>query len=73
MPMLDLLGRDSFTIYFYHMYVIFFARWLLNFESPDISATWYLAVYCLAVGLPAALSCLGRLHLGSWSRPTLGS
>ena len=73
MPILDRLGDASFTIYFYHLYVIFTVSWLTHNASIEIGSLRLLLLMSAAIGLPYALSRITHKRLPRLSRSLVGS
>jgi len=70
---LGFLGDRSFTIYFFHLYVIYAAHWLTHFASIEIDLARYLLLLVASVVLPCTLSLATRQMFPRWSRSLVGS
>jgi probable poly-beta-1,6-N-acetyl-D-glucosamine export protein len=70
---LGFLGDRSFTIYFFHFYVIFLAHWLTHFAAIEIAWAIYLPLLVSAVLLPCGLSLAAQVLFPRWSRSLVGS
>lgn len=70
---LDYLARISFTIYFFHGYILYGFHWLLHFHSPTISAAGYALLYAGVIAICCLIATLGTKLFGKWSRSVVGS
>ena len=70
---LGFLGDTSFTIYFFHLYVIYAAHWLTHFAAIEINLALYLPLLVASIVLPACLSLAARCLFPRWSRSLVGS
>ena len=70
---LGFLGDKSFTIYFFHLYVIYAAHWLTHFAVIEIDLAQYLLLLVTAVALPCGISQATRALFPRWSRSLVGS
>jgi len=73
LTVLDYLADVSFTVFFLHLYVIFFASWLLHWRTLEVSATGLAALFAAAVLLPCAVATSSRRLVPQWSRSLVGS
>ena len=70
---LGVLGDNSFTIYFFHLYVIYVAHWLTHFAAIEIDPARYLLLLMAAVALPCGIAQAARVLFPRWSRSLVGS
>jgi hypothetical protein len=71
--LLDGLADSSFTIYFYHLQVLFFIEWLEHFKLLDISVGKLLFVFAVAMIVPWLIATSAKLAVPRWSRTLVGS
>ena len=70
---LSFLGDKSFTIYFFHLYVVYATSWLTHFAVIEIDLAPYLLLLVAATALPCGLSQAARSLFPRWSRSLVGS
>ncbi len=70
---LDLLAQVSFTVYFFHLYVLFIAVRLLNVNGMEVSFGPFVSLLMIAMVGPTLLAVALKLVLPRWSRTLVGS
>ena len=70
---LGFLGDKSFTIYFFHLYVVYAAHWLTHFGVVEIDLAQFVLLLVAAVALPCGISQAARILFPRWSRSLVGS
>jgi surface polysaccharide O-acyltransferase-like enzyme len=72
-PQLDYLAGVSFTIYFFHGYILYGLRWLMHFSGPEISISRFAMLFIGVISACCVIAALGRKLFGRWSRSIIGS
>jgi probable poly-beta-1,6-N-acetyl-D-glucosamine export protein len=70
---LNYLASISFTIYFFHGYVLYGLHWLMHFSGPEISVAGFASLYVGVVATCCIIATSGRKLFGKWSRSIIGS
>ena len=73
LPVLDALASASFTVYFLHLYVLYFIASVAQSAGVEIGVLSFCGVLVLAVALPVAVAAVVRKIAPRWSRPLIGS
>ena len=72
-PVLDYLGRVSFTIYFLHLYVIFSASYLIHWHFEEINFAGFVELLGASVAVPCLIASAVHWLLPRYSRALVGS
>ena len=70
---LDFLAGASFTIFFYHLYVVYLVSWVTRFGVPEFRLDYLLLLFVLAVGIPCLITFGVRRLTPQWSRSLVGA
>jgi peptidoglycan/LPS O-acetylase OafA/YrhL len=70
---LDFIADASFTIFFYHLYFIYVARWFVHFAPVEFRPDYFLALFALSIAGPCAIALVVRTILPRWSRMLVGA
>jgi peptidoglycan/LPS O-acetylase OafA/YrhL len=73
LPILDALASASFTIYFLHLYVLYFVASAAHSAGIEIGVGAFCGLLVLAVALPVAVAAGVRRIAPRWSRTLVGS
>jgi surface polysaccharide O-acyltransferase-like enzyme len=70
---LEYLGDKSFTIFFFHLYVIFAVRFVLHLTSMEFRADYFLMLLAVSIGACCLLATVSRRLFPDWSRSLVGA
>lgn len=70
---LGALGDRSFTIFFYHLYVLFIVSWITHFAPIEVNIVRLVTLVLAALGLPFAMALIAQKAWPSWSKSLVGS
>ena len=70
---LDYLAGASFTIFFYHLYVVYVIRWFIRFRVLEFRSDYLLLLFALAIGVPCLIAFGARKLFPRWSRQLVGA
>ncbi len=70
---LDYLAGVSFTIFFYHLYFIYLATWLMHFSQLEFRPDYFLLLFAFAVGGPCVIAFAAQKLVPDWSRALVGA
>ena len=70
---MDYLAGASFTIFFYHLYVVYVVKWSMQFAAPEFRLDYLLLLFALAIGVPCLIAFSARKLFPLWSRQLVGA
>lgn len=70
---LDYLAGASFTIFFYHLYVVYVFKWSMQFAIPEFRLDYLMLLFALAIGVPCLIALSARKLFPQWSRSLVGA
>ena len=70
---LHVLGGFSFTIFFFHIYVIILIEWFAHFQTVLVQPAYFVALLVVSVAIPSCIALGFKRALPRWSRSLVGA